>query len=312
MPFTLFSTAELPRAKWAQLTSGSLFSSPEFASLWTTVGGTPLFFAEEERGELKAGMASVSFGSGFGRRLRSMPEGLYGGPFYSSGISENERDNFVSSLVRFLKGQHYLRADIFNPALPVVNPAFRQKEHATQILDLTAPVSADSKRDAEIRHGIKQGGIVAVFKYQPYAEQFFRLVKGNLQRSGRKLKLTPEFFESLYALSQKDDRILWLMVTKGEKLAASHIYLVERDQLLYWQSCFERELSDLKPNYLMLDYAIRAARARGLRYFNFGASPAGAETLIQFKSGWGGVMTPYYFYTYSSALGKLYYRGKKA
>lgn len=312
MPFTIFSIAELPRAKWAELSAGSLFSSPEFASLWTTVGGTPIFIADEDNGELRAGIAAVSFGSGFGKRLRSMPEGLYGGPFYNSAVSESDRNRFVSSLVHYLRRRRYMRADIFNPAEVIINPAFRRREHSTQILDLTAPETTDSKREAEIRHGMKQGGEVAAFEYDRYSEQFFRLARANLQRSGRKLKLTPEFFDSLRTLSQNDDRILWLMVTKGEILAASHIYLVERKQMLYWQSFFDREFSDLKPNYLMLDYAIRWARARGLKYFNFGASPEGAETLIQFKSGWGGVQTPYFFYTYKNLLGKLYYRGKRA
>jgi len=303
---------ELPRAKWAELSTGSLFSSPEFASLWMTVGGTPIFFADVDNGEFRAGMAAVSFGSGFGKRLRSMPEGLYGGPFYNSTVGESDRNGFVSSLVHYLRRRRYMRADIFNPAEAISNPAFRRREHSTQILDLTAPEATDSKREAEIRHGMKQGGEVAAFDYDRYSEQFFRLARANLQRSGRLLKLTPEFFESLHALSQRDDRILWLMVTKEEKLAASHIYLVEKNQMLYWQSCFDREFSDLKPNYLMLDYAIRCARERGLHFFNFGASPEGAETLIQFKSSWGGVQTPYFYYTYKNLLGKFYYRGKRA
>jgi len=313
MPFKMFSSEELPGKEWAVLTSDSLFSSPDFVSIWKVLGGRPTFLIDIEGNIINAGLAGVIFGTGIFRRFRSMPEGLYGGAFYRGNFPESRRAEYESSVVRYLRKSGCMRADIFNPPAEVKNVKFARRTAETHIIDLRpgAEVARNLKREAEIRHGLRSGGEVAEFDGR-FLNEHIRLAEASLASHGRKIYHTREFYQKLYELSLRERRILWLMVKEGEKLAASHIYLTERNQILYWESVFDRSCSDLKPNYLLLNHAIKIARDKGVQYFNLGGSPPDADSLVKFKEEWGGARTEYKFYTYKNFVGRLYYSGKRA
>ena len=101
------------------------------------------------------------------------------------------------------------------------------------------------------------------------------------------------------------------MVLYRGRMIASRISFVERGQIFNWQSFSDKQYSNLRPNYLLMDYIIKQALASGIRIVNLGWSPPDAGPLIDFKKRWGGVKTPYRGYTYFSRLGRLIYGLKR-
>ena len=50
MPFSVYSSNDLPSGEWSFITKDSFFSSPEFARVWRAVNGAEAFFLEDEDG----------------------------------------------------------------------------------------------------------------------------------------------------------------------------------------------------------------------------------------------------------------------
>ena len=115
MPLKVYAAHDLPKAEWSKLAGNSIFSSPEFAIPWRTMGGREVFLAREESGMIRAGMAGVVFGRRFTRRFQSMPDGTFGGPFFSDPEDAAERNEFMVRIHDWLKSQGIIRADIHRP-----------------------------------------------------------------------------------------------------------------------------------------------------------------------------------------------------
>ena len=107
-------------------------------------------------------------------------------------------------------------------------------------------------------------------------------------RHGRPPKYKPEFYRDLAKLAMTDERVKWLVCEHENALAASHIYLVEGEQLFYWQAFFDKEYAYLKANQFMTYSMVRELAGRGAAVLNTGATPPDAEGLSDYKRKWGG------------------------
>ncbi|MGH8016497.1 MAG: hypothetical protein ACREBV_09915, partial [Candidatus Zixiibacteriota bacterium] len=61
-----------------RLTANYFFSSPAFAQLWKSTGGTPVCWVADDKGKVIALLPGVEFGRGIFKRFQSMPDGCYG------------------------------------------------------------------------------------------------------------------------------------------------------------------------------------------------------------------------------------------
>jgi Acetyltransferase (GNAT) domain len=314
MAFHIYSAKDLPLEAWSLLTGNSFFASPAFASLWETFGGHEVFLADEEQGILKAGMAGIVFGRKYLRRFRSMPEGFYGGIYWSDTVSEMEKGQFIASFEKYLKKEKFIRADIHNPPSPFHAAAFAERTASTHILHLenNSYEYSNPNMTRYIRHARKEGDFrIAVLDDENYLDGFYRLVLATCRRHNVRPRYSREFFSRLLAVSKKDSRVIWPIVLSGDTITASHIRFVERSQIFAWQNYSDRD-DPLRPNYLLYDYIINLAISRNIKEINLGGSPPGADGLVAFKERWGGRKSTYSYYTYLSGLGKFIYRGRRA
>ena len=106
-------------------------------------------------------------------------------------------------------------------------------------------------------------------------------------------------------LAMADTRIIWPVCEHEGRIAASHIYLVENDMVLYWQAFFDKEAASLKANQFMTWSTARECRRVGTKRLNLGASPPEAESLTDYKSKWGGETFKYNCYQRRSLLGRV-------
>ncbi|UCD93665.1 MAG: hypothetical protein JSU69_07795, partial [Candidatus Zixiibacteriota bacterium] len=140
MPLKIYAAHDLPKTEWSKLTGNSIFSSPEFAVLWRTIGGREIFLAREESGAIKAGMAGVVFGGRFIRRFQSMPDGTFGGPYFRDPDDAAEKSGFMTLIHGWLKSQRIISADIHRPCSKIETNIFERRETTTQTVSLDGGV----------------------------------------------------------------------------------------------------------------------------------------------------------------------------
>ncbi len=309
MSLKIYSAEDLPGNLWSTITKNSLYSAPEFVRIWRTMKGRDIFFLEENGGRQTAGMAGVMFGRSFLSRFQSMPDGVYGGPYFSDDYATNKKGLFVQSVFNWLRAKRVMRVDIHNPSIEIDNRYFRREDMVTQVISLTRGsfTPPDSKIREHIRTGKRRGAEISVFDKIDYLDDFFELVKKTSRRHNEKPRFPKEWFGELLKLSVNDNRILWLAAFTENKMIGSRICFIDQSQLLTWQYYSDREYGHLKPGYLLLDYIINYAIERKIKTINLGWSPPEAEFLRNYKKRWGGQEIVLNCYTYVSQLGKRLY-----
>ncbi|SYZ72762.1 hypothetical protein TRIP_C20877 [Candidatus Zixiibacteriota bacterium] len=312
MSLKIFSTHDLPREEWDRLTKDSFLSSYEFARLWEIFGGCPIFLAQETHGALTSGLTGVIFGRSFYRRFKSMPDGLTGGIVNDGKMDAEEIKSANHEFTNYLKGRGFARIDIYSPRWPIEEAGFNKRDVMTQVVDLTGEYKpSDAEVPRHIRHGLKGDGVVAERIDGEDLESFYKLVLETASRHGQKPRYPLVFFKRLRAMAENDKRIIWPAVYHDGRLAAAHIYFLERGELFHWQGFSSQEHWNLKPNHLLLNFIIEFARRSGIGSLDLGGSPPEAAGLREFKAGWGGKDVCRNYYTHLNGFGKLYFRGKR-
>jgi len=307
MAFTVCSAADVPVEQWRVLSRDSLFSSPAFVSIWEAWGGRPVFFLEHDNGCSVAGMAGIIMGHRLIRHFESMADGLYGGAFYAENTDESVRGAFEHNVVRYLKSRGVIRADIHHPDHTPESGLYSRSPIGLHVI----PLSGDDFKPAHpkvrehLRSAERGGAEVCRFTDAGRMDEFYGLVEQTESRHGCSPRYPRSLFEKLFSLAAHDERIIWLAVLFEDRMIASRISLVERGQMLNWQSFFDKQYSRLRPNYLLMQDVIRFAQQRGIHEVNLGWSPPGADSLVEFKERWGGQKTEYTSYTWMSRWGKL-------
>ena len=297
---------ELPPHLASHLHKETLLGSVPFAELWKVLGGTAVFWVVYEGERPVAILPSVRFGRGPWARLQAMPDGLYARlVLVEDGVVLHDAARAILDAVRsagfakiFLNDFHAQFADM---------PGFESKDCLTSVVKIASDSwePPDHKLQSEIRKALREGVPIETFDPERHFDAFIDLMRRTEQRHGRRPKYPPSFYESLARLAKDEPRICWKVCAQGEKLAASHIYLLEREMLLNWQVFFDKTFSPLKPNQLITVTTAREMASRGATRMNLGASPDGAESLAYYKDKWGGEDCRYICWTRRSWLGRL-------
>lgn len=301
------SIDELSSESAALLSQQSFFSSRSFAEVWRGMDGRPVVWLAETGGDVFAMMTAVEFGIGPLARLQSMPDGLPGGVVLNDNHKEHHSE-IAKALFKSVRSFGYTKVFVFDYHTTLTVPdGFDTVTCETSVIDISAPdwLPPDKKLQSEIRKAQREGVTVEFFDSARDLDQFIELTRSTERRHGDSPRYGDRFFAALADLAGRDDRILWTVVRDGDSLAASHIYLCDRSDALYWQSCLDKGQSAKKPNQALLFDAVEQLRAAGVTRLNLGQSPPEAEGLDQFKSKWGGKTYRYPSYVYKSLLGRL-------
>ncbi|MCP4703965.1 MAG: GNAT family N-acetyltransferase [candidate division Zixibacteria bacterium] len=307
MAYKIYSDKDLSQEQWDNFMGDSFFLSTQFASLWRAKKGEPLYYLDEEDGAIKAGIGGVVFGKGLFKRFDSMPDGLYGGPFFAPDYDSEKRQKFLVSFGEYIKSNNYLRANINKPEENISIPIFETQTTVEQMLELSSDEYIPSKKEVRkhIRGSKERGGLVEGITNKNDLNSFYKLALKSEKCHFRKLIYPKEFFRRLLELSKVNKKILWLKVTVENKMIASQITFFEKDKALNWAFYFDKNYSFYKPAYLLVDYALNHSIKNDIKYFSMGATPENIESVKKYKERWGCVEQFYNNYTYRSFLGRL-------
>jgi hypothetical protein len=301
-----YVSSDLPTEVITWLNDRTLLGSTNFAALWETLGGKGAYWICYDADQCVGLLPSVKFGRGRLARLQAMPDGLYARVHFMA--TECDPQQITRMILAAITEAGYARV--------YVNDYYRQfadhtgfdvKEGRTSRVNIDAEEwrPPDKKLQSEIRKAQREEVVAREFSLETDFDRFVDLMQHTEKRHGRRPKYPPEFYHALARLAKQDTRVRWLVCDCDGQLAASHIYLVEDDQLLHWQAFFNKEYSRLKPNQAIMFAVVSEMKSRGVRVLNLGASPENAVTLSDYKEKWGGEMYSYPCLVRKSWLGRL-------
>jgi len=90
-----------------------------------------------------------------------------------------------------------------------------------------------------------------------------------------------------------------------DEFIAGSLCFTFKDTVFYWMNASYKKFWNLRPNNLIIWSMIKWAHNNGIRHFNFGATPPGAEELKRFKLRWGSQEIPCYEYENRALMLKL-------
>ncbi len=307
MVYRVYSDKDISQKEWNNLTGNSFFASTRFASLWRAKKGEPLYFLDEEDGIIKAGIGGIVIGGNFFKRYDSMPDGLYGGPFFASDYSPKKRQKFLAAFEKYLKQNKFIRANINKPSMNLDSQMFKSQTAVEHVLELCENEYVPSRKEVRkhIRGSRERGGQVDKITDENDLDSFYKLALKSEISHRRKLIYPIGFFQQLLNLSKDSSGILWLKVTVDDKMIASQITFFEKDEALNWVFYFDKKYSYYKPAYLLVDYALDHSIKNGIKRFSMGSTPGKIESVTKYKERWGCGERSYNNYAYRSFLGKL-------
>ncbi len=281
---------ELQSSTAAWIDRNSLFGSEPFMRLWETGGGRPVYWTVSHDDRPVAILPGVEFGQGFMTRFQAMPDGLYAPLLFPHGQPDNPSE-LATTILTELAGHGYARM--------YVNDYFGSFGSSDQVearpgatlivkVDTSDWEPPDKKLRSEIRKAEREGAKVEPFSLSRHFDQFLVLMRQTEQRHGRRPKYSDAFYRELGKLAMTDSRVLWLVCEHEGELAASHIYLTERDLTLNWQVFFDKRFSFLKANQMMTFRVGGQIARQGIATLNLGATPTDASALDDYKQKWGG------------------------
>ena len=235
-----------------------------------------------------------------GRRVLSMPYGTYGGPIV-------RRDHADPTSVRRLLLQGYVQLVAhawvmlseltwYEGRREELPPELVAAEGFTQVRPLgpdyealfrLLPLNIRSRvRQAE-EHGLTVRPVTDARGVRAY----HALAVSTVRRLGglpKPLSLYQRIFRSLVppGFARYD-----LVEHKGIPIAGS-LHFTHRGQALNWLTVSDDRKWELRPNHLIIARVMRDLCADGYHEYNLGASPPGAQGLIQFKESWGATRRP--------------------
>lgn len=101
---------------------------------------------------------------------------------------------------------------------------------------------------------------------------------------------------------------LWFARVDGE-IAGGGVILYGTDELFFWSAAMRREYGRYRPSNALNLTLIAQACARGVRWYNLGASE-GLEGVARFKADLGATPVPYHQWSYSAPRFNLYHRAR--
>ena len=304
------SCQPLSRISWddvAPLIGDSFFGSPGFANLWCTLGGKPVYWLVEQGNRIVAVLPGVEFGIRPLKRFYAMPAGCYARLFYNPDITV-DRERIARMVLDALADRRYFKLFVYDfyESLPA-DSRFVIQTRTTTLLDISDPNWQPPERNLrqEIRKAVREGIHVEKFDSDRHFSQFLHLVRLSEKRIGRRCPFSTEFFRTLAMLAEEDKRVQWVWSEHNGQAVSSHIFLVEHDNLLFWQMYFEKALTFLKPNQYVPFVTAKIMAREGVKWLNFGASPENAPGVVFYKKKWGGKLYSYNCYVMKRGLGKF-------
>jgi hypothetical protein len=253
--------------------------------------GEPLYWLAREGGRPRAALPAFVFRGDRGAVLNALPfVQSTGGVIHAGDAPPAERAEAADRLEAEMLA-HCRRAAIDvacligSPYAPEARPADFTVTRMTNVLDLAAPFAPRPSTQWTVRKAEGFGPRLEVAATLDEARAVHRLHAESMGRLGVAAHPWP-LFESLFGAGA---RFVWAEV-KGEMVSAL-ILFVHREVIDYYCVGNSEAGRRYQTASWLCQREIEAARARGQRWWNWGASPSPA--VHDFKKRWGGEDRPY-------------------
>lgn len=308
--------------KWDELlessTHSTVYHTRTWAEVWEkTYPRSNSFFIVwiDEKEDYLAGLP-VWQKDKFGlRSFYSMPFGTYGGlirkektdsraflPVYEKLLQMYGRVRMIKvQLVDFSSANNHLEDFGFSSS-----KYYTHLIHLNQI-DQSSPMQNFSRKRREgIRQSHRRGIEVKDIRSLKDVRRCYQLSWETYKRhNGELVKYPFKLFENIFTLMGERNLLKWVIALKDERIIGSLINFVFKDTLYAWEGGSDFGELNARPNDALFLYSILWAKQNGCKFFNFGATPEGAEGMIKFKESWGAETKEYLIYEKKKRLGKL-------
>jgi lipid II:glycine glycyltransferase (peptidoglycan interpeptide bridge formation enzyme) len=163
-----------------------------------------------------------------------------------------------------------------------------------------------------LRHGVNVEKFVHVHKQENFAD-FYQLLKKTAQRDD--FGIHPKYFYETLLETFGENSRLFLAFSKDKKVIGGIIVIFYKDTATYYYGASDHAHRNLMAPYLLQWEAIREAKRRGMKYYDFlGIAPPGDKNhsyagITEFKKKFGGKEVSYptaFDIVYKPMLYKLY------
>jgi len=317
MEFKVFDRKSLDLSMWNRLVSkGTFFHTHQWADICSEGLGHcahSLFLTGVKNGKIIIGMpAIITKKMGF-KSFYSMPYGTYGEVVLEKEISELQRDIFNTHLIKYLKNNCFSRIAItdFEGKLAKISEPFLSSSSVfTHIIHLDKKDKhnpPDKKINGHIKTGLKADTNEIVVKSREHLDAFYQLyLLTGKRHEQRKPLYSKKFFRAILDVLDESNMLHWNALMEDAIMIGSCINFIYRDTLFNWQTVSDYSKRHLKPNHVLLSHAIDLAIEKGIKKVNLGASPAYAQSLIDYKERWGGIRVNYDSYVSDSWPRRLF------
>jgi hypothetical protein len=301
---------ELSNALSAQLTQFSPYTAPAFVALFEREGGHGGYFVVEDGNETVAALPVVERGVALLKRLQALVDGLPA-PIWISPDRIDSAADLRRMIVEGIAQRKYLKAHITDFENLLTDTGGIVTSQLTSIVDLAKSASSsewlppDKTLRAEITKAARDGVRVQSLDIPIQFDGFINLVEKTERRHGRAPRYSPAFWHGFAELCKVDKRFQMLSVGSNGRLAAVHVFIVDRTTALNWQIYYDKEFSSLKPNQTITAHAANQFRIAGSRYLNLGATPPDGAGVQAYKVKWGGDEYQYRIIVFRSILGRF-------
>jgi CelD/BcsL family acetyltransferase involved in cellulose biosynthesis len=273
---------------WQQLldrVDSSVFHSPAWMRVLAETYGFELTaqVALDTAGKPVAGIPFATVRDIVGDRLVSLPFSDYCDPL----VRDHSEWNFLSKEL-LTKGCPVVLKCLHN-GIPLLDGRFVQVNRAKwHGLDLgpdleTLWLGLDEAARRAIRKAQRDGVVVRIAEDEETLRIFFEMHLRSRKYRYHLLAQPYQFFQNIHRLILEPLNGALMVATYRGEVIAGTLYLEWKDRLYYKFNASDPTHRGHRPNDLLVWEGIQYAKARGLRYLDFGLSDWDQETLVEYK-----------------------------
>ncbi len=299
-PLTLASPPD--DAAWDALVAAdpaaTVFHTSAWARLWTAEwpgARWEALVAPAGEGVYAAGFGAIVRPGLLGPRVMSMPYATYGGPLLGTGAAAAgvRHSDLLAGYAALLRARRATRSELawYDGDASAIPKGLEVEDLTTHVRPLTPDFDAlfralpHSVR-SRVKQAEQQGLTRRIVTDEAGVAAFHALATSALERHGGTAKPLDLYLRILATLVPAGLARFDLAEDDGTPIAGG-IHLLHRGVAINWLTVADPARLAARPNHFVLAGVLSDLCAAGFHEYNFGASPAGATGLVQFKEDWG-------------------------
>ncbi len=205
----------------------------------------------------------------------------------------------IEYLVKYLSGlPGMLSASFYTPFLSEKSEWYKQLLQADYTVDKTTQyleiqnIEWTPKIKYDLRKADKLGLVISTEITDDAVDRLYSIYIQNCTDYSIPPK-PRECINALATASKNGENVDFYFAIAGNEIVGGLIVLYSESTISYYLPCALDSARTLQPTTVMIDKCFRHAKQKGLRYWNWEASPGMGSGVYQFKKKWGSLTSEY-------------------